>query len=654
MKKYSFILAAAAVSMLVACNKEQDMPVSKTFADEAQQVLAPCLTYISANGGENSVKSSIDDESAAFSWNTGDQIAVFSGDTYYVSQPLASTYDGNNAAVFAFDSDIESGRQDFAVYPANLVMNGTSVYYDSAQYHAADHIALILPESYKLADVQGEVSPTPMIAVNTSGSGLEFKSICALVRVTVKNIAWDTETIKVTFPGIRVTGSFDLYEFVAGTSGVEPTDAFEEGVDDTITITDLGISEYTPELVINVPIPMGVAGSYEYENVKVTACDASGLPINYIVSPLKLVEDVPTAWVPGRKSSRKVTANLPVFTVKGNSIEAADRVMVVFAPGNLRAKLDVVPVVTMSGGVRSNSCSIGNFGTASEWSFHEHQYDSYRNTIPEGREYSLNSLEESVTGDYTDLFCWTGSDAGSTLTKKGEAYLYGIFYGASSGTSGYIGATTGATLAHDWGENPIVYGEGTYQANSWRTPTATEWEFVLSSRKLPSTPRIMQGGKAMLVKSSTDDTAVAYGLIVLPDNYSHPYGVAPFVKFYEQNNKSYDATANDYGQGAVCTENVYTLEEWEKLEGAGCVFLPTTDQRNYAEDAHLQTNNPGNGIYWSSSLNKTSLATTMAFNCPEAGRNAAYDGSGRSNLQFKYSRSRYYNEAVRLVRDVKK
>ena len=41
MKKYSFILAAVAVSMLVACNKEQDMPVSKNLPQEAQLVRTP-------------------------------------------------------------------------------------------------------------------------------------------------------------------------------------------------------------------------------------------------------------------------------------------------------------------------------------------------------------------------------------------------------------------------------------------------------------------------------------------------------------------------------------------------------------------------------------------------------------------------------------
>ena len=644
--------------MLVACNKEQDMPVSENLPQEAQLVRTPGWTYIGAQAGDVT-KSSIDDESAAFSWNTGDQIAVFSGDTYYVSQPLASTYDGTNAAVFAFDSDIESGRKDIAVYPANLVMNGTSVYYDSAEYHAADHIALILPESYKLADVQGEVSPTPMIAVNTSGSGLEFKSICALVRVTVKNIAWDAETIKLTFPGIRVTGSFDLYEFVAGTSGVEPSDAFEEGVDDTITITDLGISEYTPELVINVPIPMGVAGSYEYENVKVTACDASGLPINYIVSPLKLVEDVPTAWVPGRKSSRKVTANLPVFTISGASIAAADRKMIVFAPGNLRAKLDVVPqagsLKIENEKVTGMNCALKCFGTADEWRFADHQYDAISDYIPAGRTHSVNTYEEAVKGDYVDLFAWVGADmTNSSLIAKGPEYKYGIFYGANSGTSTYLGNTTGASLYSDWGTLPIKYGDGTYVANSWRTPTANEWEFVFTNRKLASTPRIEQGAKARITTNEDSNEVIAYGMIILPDNYSHPYGVEPLKKVYCQNNKSYDSNTG----GAVSGDNVYSLDDWAKLEGAGCVFLPLTNMQSFNADAQQSlTRSPGVGLYWSCTNSKTSLSTALAFNCTDSGlATNAYPGAdpGRDNVQLKYSRSRYYSCAVRLIRDVKK
>ena len=652
MKKYLFILAAAA-TVLAACTKELKEVSKETVNDEIQP-----LTYIGAVSDEEIIdKANIDDASAAFTWSTGDQIAVFSGDTYYLSEELASSYNGQASAQFAFADDINAGRSNFAVYPGNLVHNGLSARTTSVNKHTAAELSVTLPRTYELAQVQGNASPAPRIAVNVPGQGLQFKSICAILRLTVKAVSKDCDHITIQFPGKKVNGEFVMSNFEAGASGIV-TAAPSKANEEVITISELGLTGFAESLVLNIPVPMGVAGSMEYDEIKVTAWDEDAIEINHIVTPVKFVAGVPTAWAPGRKTAGKLTAYLPAFSVSGSSIEDPDRTLIVFAPGNLEAKLDVVPKVTIKDEARSNSCSKGNFGTASEWRFHAHQYEAIRNYIPEGRTYSLNGLEESQTGDYTDLFCWTGADAGTTLKNMGDAYLWGIFYGAGSGTSGYIGGASGSpttTLMHDWGELAIKYGEGddeiTYPSNTFRMPTISEWEFVFTNRKLASTPRIKQGVMAMLTNSGSP---VAYGMILLPDHYIHPAGLDTLVKVYYQENKSYAGNVT----GAICSDNVITLENWQKLEDAGCVFLPTTDMRTFNADPALQTNNAGCGIYWSSTHRSTSMSWALAFCCPEAGRCGAYSGGGTadapiSNVQFQTSRSRYYNQAVRLVRDLK-
>ena len=654
MKKYLFILAAAA-TVLAACTKELKEVSDENTADK--QIVGK--TYIEAfNENALEEKAFVDDATAAFTWSTGDQIAVFSGETYYISEELTSEYNDKAGAKFTFEDDIESGRSNFAVYPAALVHTGVAARKSAVNKHTAAELSVTFPKEYTLAQLQGEQSPAPRIAVNAAGQGLQFKSISALLRISVNAVSKDCDYLTIQFPGKKVNGEFVMSSFVAGTSGVALAASSKES-EEIITVTELGLNgKFAESLVLNIPVPMGVAGSQEYGDIRVTAWDAEGVEINHIVTPVKFVQGVRTAWVPGRKAARKMNAYLPAFSVSGNSIEDPDRTLIIFAPGNLEAKLDVVPKVTIKNEARSNSCSKDNFGTASEWRFHPHQYDALSGYVPEGRTCSLNALEESVTGDYTDLFCWTGKDAGTSLTKLGDGYLWGIFYGASSGTSGYIGGASGSpatTIYHDWGELAIKYGEGddeiTYPANTFRLPTAAEWEFVFTNRKVVATPRIKQGVMAKLIDNGND---VAYGMILLPDHYIHPAGLDTLVKVYYQENKSYTPSSG----GAICSENTITLANWQKLEDAGCVFLPCTNQRNYADDPKLQTNNAGCGIYWSSTHRQTSMSYALAFACPEGGRCGAYTGGGTadapvSNVQFKTSRGRNYNQGVRLVRDLK-
>ena len=644
MKKYLFIIAAAA-TVLAACTKEMK-EVSKDAKDEGVKT----LYHINAESDDAIAgKALVDDATAAFTWSTGDQIAVFSGGTYYVSEELASGYNGRATAAFSFADDIDAGRTDFAVYPASLVHNGFSAISASVNKHSTAEFSVKLPKTYELAQVQGENSPAPRIAVNAPGQGLQFKSICALLRITVKDVSKDCDHLTIQFPNKKVNGEYVMTDVVAGTSGLvlaESSKASEE----IITITDLGLKGFADSLVLNIPVPMDATCALGYADVRITAWDENEVEINHIVAPIKVVSGVSTAWAPGRKTARKMTAYLPAFTVAGSRIDTATA-KVIFAPGNLKAKLDVVPTVTLSSGSRSNSCSIGNFGTASEWAFHEHQYESYRSTILEGRTYSTNGLEGAQTGDWIDLFAWHGNDyTSSKMTAKDEEYKYGVFYGASSGTSSYLGAGNGAKLAHDWGEHAIKYGaDVVYPANTWRTPAASEWECVAKDRKDASDALIKHGAKATLIRSA-DDT-VAFGLILFPDHYVHPYGVPAFTKEYCAANPSYDGNTT----GAKALDNVFNLDDWARLEDAGCVFLPMTDQRNYSADPATQTNNPGCGIYWSSTLSGTSLAFSFAFNCPEAGRNVAYPGNNSTviDVEAKYKRSRYYSEGVRLVRDLK-
>lgn len=571
MKKYLIISAAAAICLLAACSKEKE-PVALEEETIAEITHLPGWTYISAlNGEDKGVKASVDNTTAAFTWSAGDKIAVYSGDRYYVSAPLASG--GSNTAEFAFEGDINADRKFFAVFPASLVSNDCEASQNS--------LSLILPASYTLAQVQDDASPLPMIAVNTPDSGLEFKIICPILRITVKNIAWDAKCIKVTFPGKKVQGEFWLSNFTAGTDGVASEDAVDEG-DDTITITDLGISDYTEQMVINIPVPMGT-----YNDVIVGAYDESGHVINYISVPAKKIDSVPTAWTPGRKSARKLTADLPVFTISEDKI-------VVFAPGNLQATLSEV-VKSYSNGTQ--------FWGASSWSFADNQYTAIGNT-------TANTLASPAENDVVDLFSWIGKDRNFTSGEK-----YGILKViSSSGTSSYVGNVKGDELLFDWGGSEI----DSYAAGVWHTPSREEWEAVFTGSR--SKTRCV---KVVLTISDSPLTTLN-GIIIMPDQYTHPLN----YEFTELNR-----TASNF------SANTVSLADWEKLEKAGCVFLPATGQRIYSSGNIIQEET--SLWYWTTTADTGSGQALALY---------IKDGTLAPNKKS----ARYLGCAVRLVRDVKK
>ena len=641
--------------MIVACSKEKELRApEETKGTPIEHIDG--WDYIRAANGDS--KAIVDGTSAEFSWAAGDKIALFSGDTYYKSEGLADGYDGEKSVEFAFTTAVNTGRADFAFYPADLVFDGNNVRANSASNHTASSLTITLPASYALADVQGDKSVTPMIAVNAPDGDLEFKSICALLRITVKNVAWDAKSIKVRFPGKKVCGEFALSSVVAGTSAV-PVASSSTEAEQTITITGLNFGAYQEELVINVPVPVAVASSLEYDYMVVGAYDASGLIINWINAPIKgLPSEALQTWVPTRKSSRTATADLPVFSAYSTKngeeyahITNANRRTVVFAPGNLQACLAVCPQKTTSWSTSKN------LGTASGWRFAAHQYDAIADSKPAGREdangviWSYNSIENPQEGDWIDLFSWIGSEGSIASGSLSNSYKFGIAYHISSGSGGSYGNTTsGYTLYQDWGINAISYKDGSYAANTWHTPSSSEWSLILNRRYQKSSGYDGITTSAVRAKIDLDATNAICGLIIFPDNYVAPYDAPALVKIHSGASTKWTVADNQ----AKCSENEMTVAQWEVLEGAGCVFLPFTSTTQFSSANTVLTDYTAEGGYWSSTASTKSGPFALAMNdIDEAAGHRRYNTSA-TTLSANYNGfNRAYGYGVRLTRWVK-
>lgn len=126
----------------------------------------------------------------------------------------------------------------------------------------------------------------------------------------------------------------------------------------------------------------------------------------------------------------------------------------------------------------------------------------------------------------------------------------------------------------DWGQNQI----GTDAANTWRTLSWEEWEYLVETR---SNADQLYG---------VAQVAGVNGLILLPDIWICPSGIS--FKF---------GNHNDDGVEYYAAHQSFTAEEWAKLEDAGAIFLPAAGERfHYWGPDWTIWLVQRNGCYWSS------------------------------------------------------
>ena len=645
MKKNYYLLTAIAV--FTACT---------TAIPEEPGNDSVKVTYIRALGEENS-KASIDNTTAQFTWNTGDKIAIFADGGYKVSDALPIDYNNTNDATFSFSGSeafAESGRANFALFPEKLAYDSSNNIYTSGV--TASSLKVNLPASYNLSEVKDDLSPTPMIATNAPDGTLAFKSICALLRFTLVNVPKQTLYITFDFNDKKVQGEFTLtgvdLDNLTSFAGAQTTST--SGSDDIITVCNDGVfSAFQTGLVVNVPVPAGAASTGEYTDVTITTWDGEpgngGHKINSYKAPVTTTVDPSDAkkyksWVPGRKSSRKRTVYLPVFTVDGTWNSLGTGTKVVIAPGNLQADIETYPKYSSP------------IGTATNWRFATHQYDALSvNGSSDG------NIFKSSSNTALDLFGWIGSGAENEYdVNQKYGVIYYSFSGATPNNNAYwVGSNTSDTIMSDWGSLSISDEVGIYPAGTWRLPrknsdNTSEWNRLLTNRKVGSNAKDYIRAKATL---KDGESIIARGLIIFPDQYAgnDPQNlVAPVNMPVIKNNPAANNNA-DYAS------NILSLEDWEKLESVGCVFLPAAGYRDKQNNAPAVLNEGYEGGYWTNYYSGSSASSSaIAVIFGDHTLLTSYDvsttsnliGSTTSDLNSAKGISRLRGLSVRLIRDV--
>lgn len=195
--------------------------------------------------------------------------------------------------------------------------------------------------------------------------------------------------------------------------------------------------------------------------------------------------------------------------------------------------------------------SCGNLryrATTATWRFADNQFDV------------VGMDNSNISADYDgwiDLFGWgtSGWNSGanayqpySTLAGDQDYWIGGVHY------NGLVGEFRNA----DWGVYNAIENGGN-RAGMWRLLTRDEMSYMIFGRLASTVNGVYNAHYAPC------QVAGVNGLAVFPDIYVHPKDVpAP-----EEIN---DADGN-------YTANVYSLEQWQMMEDAGCVFLPSAGCR---------------------------------------------------------------------------
>lgn len=229
----------------------------------------------------------------------------------------------------------------------------------------------------------------------------------------------------------------------------------------------------------------------------------------------------------------------------------------------------------------------------------------------------------------------------------------------------------------DWGHN-LIYdpkADITYPADTWRTPTATEWDYIFCERENAAQ---LFGFVTLTGHPKVDRIQ---GIIIFPDGFEVPSGFKSvaypglFNFVHDSGNSHYKLI--DGGKwpntclskppvgNLVCpaiadtvevvstnekfifNQNILTLAEWAQLEAQGAVFLPAAGVRKeYNHKGYVRNIDIGFLVwYWSSTHQGPGYKSAYSFE-------ASYDDGAKTIHPHGGSRVFYDGLPVRLVRDL--
>ena len=248
MKKLKFLLFCLS-AILLGCQQ------AELISPEDHGGIAMKTVTISAGMDSDQTKASLDSQTGAFTWQSGDLISVLATDGKFYDFILNEGAGSLNAE-FTGNIPETASITTVATYP-RIVANGTE-----NTLLSGNTLNYVLPASWTYA---ANVSNVPMVA--TFGEGAEdmsFRQVGGVMRFPVKNLPKEASFV-VTMNDKTITGQFPVDITAVGETAMTAGDAASVLTISYTSDVDGGSAEF------NVPVPVGV-----YNNFNVTVKDAAG------------------------------------------------------------------------------------------------------------------------------------------------------------------------------------------------------------------------------------------------------------------------------------------------------------------------------------------------------------------------------------------
>lgn len=486
--------------------------------------------YLSVEGMRGGEKLAV--EGSVSYWASGDRVRIN-------EEVLTVSIDESAGTAVATSSGTGFSTPYRGVYPSSIYSGNSD----------KEHYTLNLPANYTYATTTHysrtlQNLQAPMVAYTDEGTNLKFKHVTGAVAVQVVNyygFTIEVDSIVVTSTASE-GNAYNLCGMTAVTlsNGAPVVNANRDGVDSTKSVKmKFNGADHLQifagdSAVVQIPVlPVGDGNKFNVL-VGVHKVDQLAVKKNFVRT------QTTGGAMPRAKMGYARFTTGGLFTINSSGKK------VIISQGNLQY--------------------IGSAATP-YWQFATRQYgflgDNGQITAGENKD--------------RDLFCW------ATSGWNNGNYLYypyslpasyvkekGYGFGPTDG-SNYKYSLVGVYDSADWGVYNKIRNGGN-ESGRWRTLTGEEsgeWYYMLTSRNL----------SYKYVQATVNDVK---GLILFPDDYSHPGGIS-FVNLN---------TLNNY-----YTLNVFTEEQWVILETAGAVFFPLAGHRT----GTATTYTANQAYYWTSS-----------------------------------------------------
>ncbi len=403
-------------------------------------------------------------------------------------------HSGTNAVFTATPLD-PATNATFATTDENFTDEGSYIAYYPADNNL-NRNTVRLPATQESED--GSLRGFPMHAYANGSKNLQFRNLCGVLKVNLQKTGVTVTSIKLTM-GSPINGDYEVNDMLTNAATLASAPISGTGSNTTTLVCNQSINT-AHDFYIYLP-----AGTYSGLTLEITASDG-------------------TVCTKGPATSNVVIerSKYSTLTLGGDNLVFGSP----YPEGVLPGLFTVVNENNVTSTVHFSKGNLQYKPITGTWRFAEHQYDFV------GDDTQGNVYENGVKCDNT-LFYYQSSYAG----------WIDYFHWCPGNNP------MSQDFSHfvDWGVNTISGGGA---ANTWRTLSVVEWDYIFDNRPNASAKRGI----------ATVDGV--HGLVLLPDNWTAmPNGIT-----------SLNTTLSDWA------DNEYDVSQWAQMEASGAVFLPASGQ----------------------------------------------------------------------------